>query len=120
MLEAYFHPRWKAIRKSLCLPYNGPNARGRTTNAATMARTQVPAGVELGFHICSIWHHYQAGGQDNTVLVDAVNALASRVTRPIAYVHIPTIPEHDEADFAPLAQLELGPETKLFLGCHSR
>jgi hypothetical protein len=85
-------------------------------DSAAWLANQVPAGVELGFHICSIWHHYQAGGQDNAVLVDAVNALASRVTRPIEYVHIPTIPEHDEADFAPLAQLELGPETRLFLG----
>jgi hypothetical protein len=88
----------------------------QVADSAAWLANQVPAGVELGFHICSIWHHYQAGGQDNAVLADTVNALASRVTRPIEYVHIPTIPEDDEADFAPLAQLELGPETKLFLG----
>jgi hypothetical protein len=84
--------------------------------SAAWLANHVPPSVELGFHFCSIWHHYQAGGQDNAVLVDAVNAITSRVTRPIAYVHIPTIPEHAEDDFAPLSGLQLGAETTLFLG----
>ena len=84
--------------------------------SAAWLADQVPSGVELGFHICSIWHHYQQGGQDNAVLVDAANAIASRVTRPISYVHIPTIPEHAAADFAPLSRLELEPDTTLFVG----
>jgi hypothetical protein len=84
--------------------------------SAAWLADQVPADVELGFHICSIWHHYQPGGQDNAVLVDTINAIAARVTRPIAYVHIPTIPEHTEADFAPLSQLQLSSDTTLFVG----
>lgn len=68
------------------------------TSAAWLA-DRVPAGVELGFHICSIWHQYPQAGQDNDVLVDAARAIASRVNRPIDYLHLPTIPEHDEADF---------------------
>jgi hypothetical protein len=84
--------------------------------SAAWLANQVPADVELGFHICSIWHHYQAGGQDNAVLVDTVNAIASRVTRPIGYVHLPTIPEHAVTDFAPLSRLALGPDTALFVG----
>lgn len=72
--------------------------------------------AELGFHICSIWHHYQPGGQDNAVLVDTANAVASHVTRRIDYVHIPTIPEHTAEDFAPLADLRLPDETRVYLG----
>jgi hypothetical protein len=86
------------------------------TESAAWLADQVPTDVELGFHICSIWHHYQLGGQDNAVLVDTVNAIASRVTRSIDYVHVPTIPEHAVADFAPLSRLSLAPDTTLFVG----
>jgi hypothetical protein len=72
--------------------------------------------AELGFHICSIWHHYPHAGQDNTVLVDIANEIVSRVKRSIGYVHVPTIPEHTEEDFAPFANLRLPPETRLYLG----
>lgn len=77
---------------------------------------RVPADVELGFHICSAWHHDPDAGQDNAVLVDVANALAQRITRPIAYTHIPLIPDHDDAAMVPFKDLQLHPETKLFLG----
>jgi hypothetical protein len=49
--------------------------------------------------------------------VDTANAISSRVTRPIGYFHIPVIPEHDApADYAPFKQLNLHPETRLYLG----
>jgi hypothetical protein len=72
--------------------------------------------IELGFHICSIWHHDPHAGQDNRVLVDAANAISSRVTRPIAYFHIPIIPEHTREDFAALRNLKLSPGTRVYLG----
>ena len=81
---------------------------------------RVPPGVELGFHICSIWHHDPAAGQDNRALVDIANAIMARVDRPIAYLHIPIIPEHVEADFLPLADLRLPPETELYLSRKGR
>jgi hypothetical protein len=84
--------------------------------SAAWLADRVPQEAELGFHICSIWHHYQPGGQDNTVLVETANALIDRVDRRIDYIHMPTIPEHDVADFAPLRDLRLAPETKLYLG----
>jgi hypothetical protein len=78
---------------------------------------RIPVEAELGFHICSIWHHWPDSGQDNAVLVDTANALARRIKRPIAYVHIPVIPEHDKAeDYAAFKQLNLHPETSLILG----
>jgi hypothetical protein len=85
-------------------------------DSAAWLAEQVPTDAELGFHVCSIWHHYQPGGQDNAVLVDTVNAVASRVRRPITYFHVPTIPEHDGPDFAPLGDLCLGSGTRVFLG----
>jgi hypothetical protein len=77
---------------------------------------RIPSAVELGFHLCSIWHIDQSQGQDNNVHVDWCNALSQRISRPIAYIHMPTIPEHGVRDFEPLARLALHPETKLFLG----
>jgi hypothetical protein len=84
--------------------------------AVAAVANRVPPEVELGIHICSIWHHDPDGGQDNAVLVDTANALSKRVTRPIAYIHLPIIPEHDEADFVPLKGLRLQLGTKLYLG----
>ncbi len=78
---------------------------------------KIPPAVELGFHICSIWHHWPDSGQDNAVLVDTANALSQRIRRPIGYIHIPVIPEHDKPEhYAPFKALTLHPETKLILG----
>jgi len=77
---------------------------------------RIPPSVELGFHLCSIWHIDQSKGQDNNVHVDWCNALSQKIDRPIGYFHMPTIPEHQAADFAPLRRLKLHPETELFLG----
>jgi hypothetical protein len=84
--------------------------------SAAWLADRVPAEAELGFHICSIWHHFQPGGQDNAVLVDTANALIARVQRRIDYIHLPTIPEHDVADFAPLRDLHVPPQTRVYLG----
>jgi hypothetical protein len=84
--------------------------------SAAWLANRVPAGVELGFHICSIWHHDPSAGQDNAALVDIANAVLRKVSRHVDYVHIPIIPGHAEADMAPLKRLELQPETQLYLG----
>jgi hypothetical protein len=77
---------------------------------------RIPSNVELGFHLCSIWHIDQSKGQDNNVHVDWCNALSRKIDRPIGYFHMPTIPEHETADFVPLQRLKLHHETELFLG----
>lgn len=76
----------------------------------------IPEEIELGFHICSIWHHDPSGGQDNATLVDITNAILQRVTRRVDYVHLPVIPEHARADMEPFGRLQRKLETKLFLG----
>lgn len=78
---------------------------------------RIPADVELGFHICSAWHHWPDSGQDNEVLVDTANAVTQRIQRPIAYIHIPLIPEHDKPEhYAPFKRLKVHPETNVILG----
>jgi hypothetical protein len=77
---------------------------------------RIPRQVELGFHICSIWHHDPGAGQDNDVLVDTANAIISRTTRPIGYLHIPVIPEHTAQDYLCFKRLGLPEKAKLYLG----
>jgi hypothetical protein len=84
--------------------------------SASWVANRIPREVQLGFHICSIWHHDIRAGQDNNVLVDAANAVLSRLTRPVTYIHIPVIPEHVEADYAVFKRLKLPAGARLFIG----
>lgn len=91
--------------------------------AASVARiaNRVPRDVELGFHLCGMWHIDPRGGQDMKVHVDFANALIERVDRPITYIHVASVPEHGEGDYRTLTGMNRGPETKLFIGLvHSR
>jgi hypothetical protein len=86
-------------------------------DAVATVANRIPERVELGLHICSIWHHDPAGGQDNKVLVETANTLAARIKRSITYIHIPVVPEHDRVvHYLPFSDLRLDPATKLFLG----
>lgn len=76
----------------------------------------IPADVELGFHLCALYHIDESQGQDLNVHVDVANLLAQKIRRPIGYIHIPTVPTHDGQDFEKLKRLKLHSETKLFLG----
>ncbi len=80
---------------------------------------QVPDGVELGYHLCygDAMHQHFVQPADTTNLVRVANAISERVTRQIAWIHMPVPRERsDDAYFAPLAGLHLHPETTLFLG----
>lgn len=91
--------------------------QAQMADAVASVANRIPPEVELGFHVCTIWHHDPAGGQDNEVVADTVNALIERIKRPITYFHIPIIPEHDKVeDYEPLRNMKLAPDTKLFLG----
>jgi hypothetical protein len=87
-----------------------------TTDAVARLANAIPPDVELGFHLCAMWHVYKDAGQDLRVHVDYANALIGKIRRPIGYFHLPTTPEFGEADFAPLKDLRLPQGTKLFLG----
>lgn len=71
----------------------------------------------LGYHWCyGTWGGWpMTDMRDLSLCVRLSNAAAERVSRRIDYVHMPVIPDPDEAFFAPLNDLAIG-ETKVFLG----
>jgi len=79
----------------------------------------VPAGVELGFHLCygSPRDEHLVQPKDCAVMVEMMNGIGNTVTRPIDFLHIP-VPKNrdDDAFFAPLREWRRRPETRLFLG----
>jgi len=79
----------------------------------------VPVDVELGFHLCygdlDAKHFVQP--IDATKMVELANLIARSVPRSITWMHMPVpIDRSDDAFFAPLVNLQLRPETELYLG----
>jgi hypothetical protein len=79
----------------------------------------VPAGVELGYHLC----YGDAGGRhfkepaDTALLVRVSNHLARTLRRSLDWLHLPVPRERvDEDYYRPLAQLSLTRATTLYLG----
>ena len=79
----------------------------------------VPDAVELGIHLCygDVAEKHFVEPADTANLVALANVLASAVTRPVNWVHLPVPIERDDTAYvAPLAELALHRETTLFLG----
>ena len=79
----------------------------------------VPEPVELGFHLCygDSGHRHFCEPSDASKLVFVANAVASGVSRPINWVHLPVPRERDDEHyFRPLEDLQLQPATELYLG----
>jgi hypothetical protein len=93
----------------------------RTETIAVLAEIgdAVPAGIELGYHLCygSPADEHMVQPKDAGIMVEMVNAIAARVRRPIQFFHLP-VPKGrmDDAYFAPLEDLKLQPGTDLYLG----
>jgi hypothetical protein len=50
-------------------------------------------------------------------MVQLANLIACAISHPLAYIHMPVpIERSDDAFFAPLRELKLGPKTELILG----
>ncbi len=77
----------------------------------------VPAEVGLGYHFC----YGTSRGWPNTtspdmkVSVRLANECVKAARRHVDYVHIPVLPESDDAFFAPLKDLDIG-DTRVYLG----
>lgn len=71
----------------------------------------------LGYHWCyGTWGGWpMTDMRDLSLCVRLSNTAAQRVSRRIDYMHMPVIPEPDDAFFAPLDDLDVG-DTKIFLG----
>lgn len=77
----------------------------------------IPDGVALGYHFCfgtwGGWPRTQA--PDMSVCVRLANEAVRRAGRRVDYVHMPVMPDADDAFLAPLQQLDVG-DTRVYLG----
>jgi hypothetical protein len=79
----------------------------------------VPAGVEVGIHLCygDFGHAHFVQPADAGNLVAVTNALVRRAKRALDWVHLPVPRDrYDVGYFAPLSALQLDSGTELFLG----
>jgi hypothetical protein len=98
-----------------------PLADPDTTLVDRLARLgdAVPEGVELGYHLCygSMNDRHWKEPADLGILVETANRIAAAVRRRIDWIHVPVpIERDDDAYFAPLDGLSIGPETEFYLG----
>jgi methionine synthase II (cobalamin-independent) len=89
--------------------------------AANFARlgAAVPPDVELGFHLCygDLDGKHFIEPVDASKMVEMANVIARSASRSVTWMHMPVpIDRADDAFFAPLKNLELGPGTELYLG----
>src|SRR5262249_1622012 len=93
--------------------------RTETLDVLTKVGDAVPAGVELGYHLCygSPADEHLVQPKDAGIMVEMTNAIVAGVNRPIQFFHMP-VPKGrtDDAYFAPLARLRLGPGTRPYFG----
>jgi hypothetical protein len=93
--------------------------RTETIGVLTRIGDAVPAGIELGYHLCygSPADEHMVQPKDMGVMVEMTNAIVAGITRPVQFFHMP-VPKGrtDDAYFAPLENLRLGPQTELYLG----
>jgi len=93
--------------------------RKETIDVLAAIGDAVPAGVELGYHLCygSPADEHLVQPRDSGLMVEMTNAIVAAVKRPIQFIHMP-VPKGrtDDAFFAPLKGLKLGATTELYLG----
>jgi hypothetical protein len=93
--------------------------RTETVDVLTQIGDGVPAGIELGYHLCygSPADEHMVLPKDSGIMVELTNAVAAHVKRPIQFFHMPVIKARtDDAYYAPLKGLKLGADTELYLG----
>jgi hypothetical protein len=93
--------------------------RTETLDVLTRIGDGVPAGIELGYHLCygSPADEHMVLPKDAGIMVEMINAVVAGVKRPIQFFHVPVVKSRtDDAYFAPLKNLKLRPETELYLG----
>lgn len=104
-----------------------PNAYGGTreemlgtfSRILTGLADHVPASIELLFHFCygDSNHKHVVEPTDMGDMVDVANRLCADIRRNVQLIHMPVPRDRaDDAYFAPLARLQLKPETELCIG----
>ncbi len=93
--------------------------RTETIDVLAKIGNAVPAGIELGYHLCygSPADEHLVQPSDAGIMVEMANAIVAGVSRPIQFFHMP-VPKGrtDDPYFAPFQQLKLGSQTELYLG----
>lgn len=85
---------------------------------AADAIDQVPAGVEVGVHLCygDVGEKHFIEPRDAANLTRFANELVDAAHRPVTWIHLPVpIERDDDAYFAPLEALAIG-DAELYLG----
>lgn len=103
----------------LGLPWAAPgDPFARYSQALADLSPHIPEDALLGLHLCygDLGHTHFKEPADLRLVVRMANAGVATIRRPVDFVHMP-VPRnrHDDAYFAPLADLSIG-TTKLFLG----
>jgi hypothetical protein len=109
---------WERVYPS---PYSPPHDDMEAGVLDSIARLldAVPAGVELGLHLCygSMNNRHWKEPADTANLAAVANGVLSRIARPLDFLHLPVPQDRDDAAyFAPLSQLALPAGCELFLG----
>ena len=84
--------------------------RTETIDVLTKIGDGVPAGIELGYHLCygSPADEHMVLPKDMGIMVEMTNAIVAGVKRPIQFVHMPVVKARtDDAYYAPLKALKL-------------
>ncbi len=106
--------QWEGVRHAYF-----PDVKSGVMERLKLHCDAVPLGVELGIHLCygSYGNRHWKEPDDAANMVEVYNRLASTVSRPIDYVHMPVpVNRDDDEYYRPLSSLKLRAETKLFLG----
>jgi hypothetical protein len=93
--------------------------RKETIAGLTAIGDNVPADIEVGYHLCygSPADEHRIQPKDAGIMVEMVSAVSAEVRRPIQFFHLPVPrPRTDDAFCAPLDGLKLHSETELYLG----
>lgn len=80
---------------------------------------RIPESVELGYHLCygDFGHRHVIEPEDTALMVGLTNKLSQRLGRSMQWMHMPVpIGRTDDAYYAPLKNLRMRPETRLYLG----
>ena len=93
--------------------------RKETIDVLAAIGDAVPAGVELGYHLCygSPADEHLVQPKDTGIMVEMTNAIVAGVRRPIQFFHMP-VPKgaHGQCLLRSAREVEAAPETELYLG----
>jgi len=100
-------------------PSRPPNYKERIWALLGRLGDAVPAGVELGYHLCygSPADQHLVMPKDTAILTELANGILGRVQRRVDFLHLPVPRERDDtAYFVPLHALRLPLDARLYLG----